>query len=590
MAGTWSSAARLQALNPHSTFAVSPDVPKRSNPLLADANASHVHVAPAMDFTRTIPLSELMHADATSPVGRRRTQTPSASFARTMIGTMTNFGATTHNFTSSANLPLRVPSGDTYSHSLSTVHASRADRLIRQPKGWSQSEANRKKQQRQEEKEERIHIYQPTVHSELLQSAAQSRSSTAPAGILPPHRQRPAFIPSDPSGASLLGQLGATAEMAITAALDPETRAREREELARKKLKDFWNDVNEEKARVAAKLKERIARNAAAEELRFEKMMSRLNENQALLKEISEYLSLHTEQSEARKEALYRAWCAQIFGPISDAIASGLAQRSTTSIERRRRREFSEFLAMSNAKPKGLANDAILADEYDPLQGRRAYMKISVGHLHDPLKHAQEQEEEEWKIYKSFHPEAERIVHQNKEVLPLHQWAKYKIEATPHGRYSLLKGHVLAPVGKKMVHPSESYASEFTTGSSLDHYRIDTTQEAVKKQFWSHGGKRVEGYEAQAEQGRDYNILNANHPSIASLYSPERKHVARRAESGPPPAGITQAPQKPTFFPQQHPMSPAALPPITHHLSSTTAHQQQRPPARFIESKMEDEQ
>ena len=384
----------------------------------------------------------------------------------------------------------------------------------------------------------------------------------------------------------LMGQLGATAEQAITAALDPETRARERDELARKKLRDFWNEVNEEKARVQARLKERIARNAAAEELRFEQMMSRLSENQSLLREISEYLSLHTEESSARKEALYKAWCEQIFGPISDAIAEGLKQRSTSSIERRRRREFSEFLAMSNLKPKGLSNDAILADEYDPLKGRKEHLKIQVGHLHDPLKHAAEQSEEEWRIYKSFHPEATRIHHQVKETLPLHQWAKYKIEATPHGRYSLLKGHVLAPVGKKLVAPSSSYSSEFTTGSSLDHYRIDTTQEAVRKQFWSHGGKRVEGYEAQAEQGRDYHILNADLPSIASVYSPERK-VVRRIDHGPPPAGITQAPQK-SSFPQQFPTSPSALPPITHH-QSPPSHQQQRP-ARFIESKMEDEQ
>jgi hypothetical protein len=151
--------------------------------------------------------------------------------------------------------------------------------------------------------------------------------------------------------------------------------------------------------------------------------------------------------------------CAQVHGPIQDAIASGLAERLTSSIETRRLKLFDDFLRISNRKKQGLYNNVVIEDDFHPLEARAATLKIATGHLADPLKAQAQHAEEEWNILRSFHPDAQRIHHQVKHTLPPPVCAKYKIESTSHGRYSLLKGNVQAPVGKKLVEPSASYSA-----------------------------------------------------------------------------------------------------------------------------------
>ena len=526
--GSWRTDARLAGLNPHSTFAFSPNYPKQPNPLLASPHLEPIATATGgtTQFSRTIPLSELMQADVdvskrSSPQPSRlhTSQHPRRSASPTLQRAQTAQHASTSS--SSPNLAassgsFRIPYADRYSVALAAVHSERADRLIRQPKGWSQGGKIAKLERQREEQNERIHIYQPGIHEELVHPRVHSSSSPS---------KRSTFIPSSDDTSSVLSHihpsslasLGSVASTAIAAALNPRQRAAEKVEMSQKKLNDFWKQVENEKKQMQMKLQQRIARNQAKEERQFQTLMEKLNDNQDLLQEIDEYLTLHSADSAHRKETLYQSWCQQVYGPIQSMIQTGLAQRSVSEIEARHRKQFESFLKISNKKKHGLHNDVILEDDYNPLESRKDVLRISVGHLHDPLKSQFEQDREEWKLYQQFYPEAERIHHQTKTILSPTMWGTGKIEATPHGRYSLLHGNTQKPVGKKLVEPSASYTSAFSAKNSFDHYQIDTDPETVKSQFFRKG-KRVEGYEGAADKA-DYNIVNNVEPSFKLQYS-----------------------------------------------------------------------
>lgn len=338
----------------------------------------------------------------------------------------------------------------------------------------------------------------------------------------------------------------------------------DRAALHAEKLSELWSNVAESKDRLASRLADRMARRHAREEADFQAMMGRLDDNKELLQEIEEYLGHADTQDERRREQLYQAWCTQVYAPMQAAIAGGLAGRDTSSIESRRVRLFNDFLRASNSKSKGLSNESAV-DSYDPLEARSHALRVRVGPLNDPLKAGRQATEAEWQLHKTFHPSAERIIHQTKScLLPPPIWAKYRIESTPHGRYSLLKGNVALPVGKRLVEPDASLRDANTVQNSFDHYTYSTDAGLARQQYFgSRGGKRTEGYHTNNDP-HGYDILASTEPSIRARFEAREAAVAQL--------------QSPSQASQAHALPAISSSPL-HFTPAATA-------ARFVESPM----
>lgn len=567
---SWSSSARLQALNPHSSFAFTPDVPKQPNPLHAGSGAAggqysdHVRAGSGatVDFSRTIPLSELMAAEQmgkTQQAHYRGRAVSAAGMRSTMQAPLHATLARTQDLTATMGvLPVKVPKAYGYTAALDAVHASRADRLVRLAPGWSQAEANAKALQRHEEKEQSIAVYNERIHNEMIAESEEARAAAhrrerARTSALA-NRQRPSTgeSGSDPmAGTRRPRSHGGVSSTSDRAALHAE------------KLTEFWGSVAEQKDRLASRLADRMARRHAREEEAFAAMLGKLDENKELLAEIEEYLGHAASQDERRRDQLYKAWCTQVYAPMQAAIADGLANRDTSAIEARRVRLFNDFLRASNAKARGLYNDSAV-DDYDPLEARQHAMKVRVGPLADPLKAGRQATESEWSLHKTFHPSATRIEHQTKPcLLPPPIWAKYRIESTPHGRYSLLKGNVSLPVGKRLVDPPAQRDTN-NVGNSFDHYTYSTDARLARQQFFPRGGKRTEGYSTNNDP-HGYDILASTEPSIRARFE------AREASAAVANGGAASQQQQQ----QQQPSLPAISP---SHFTPT--------PSRFVESPM----
>lgn len=564
---SWSSSARLAALQPHSAFAVTNDYPKQHNALRTGESdgAAHVRMAVTADFARTIPLAELMHADRTQQMQRQMARSGRGDGAAGASATSTSpLGATLNrtqqqlqppaafastlppppSFSQTAQLPVRVPAALGYSAALAQMHADRADRMVRQPRGWSQGEALARAARRDEEKEERIAVLKPDVHDAIVADSidaqlrhAQMRAQSAP------HRN------GDGRGDAARRSAAAADRAAHNSA----------------KQQQFWADVQEQKERLAKRLSERMSLRRARDDAAFASMLARLNDNKDLLADIEQYLAIGEQEGERRKERLYQQWCAQVYEPTQSAIAAGLAARPTADVEARRVRMFNDFLRASNRKKEGLHLDVLVEPGYFPLESRRHTLRVHTGKLRDPLKASLQSADDEWRLHKIFHPDAERIVHQTKStLLPPPIWAKYKIESTPHGRYSLLKGNIAPSVGKRLVEPDAALRDPHGVRDSLDHYTIDTDPATVRAQFFKKG-KRVEGYDNASERV-DYNIVASTEPSLRHQY----------ATHAPCPQANAMS--------HRHSASMSMSQPQPQLRAHTQSHFAPAPPARFVET------
>lgn len=516
-----------------------------------------MRMAVTADFARTIPLAELMHADRAQQMqqqmatsGRGEASAASATSSSPLRATLNRtqqqlqplFASTLPpppSFSQTAQLPVRVPPAQGYSAALAQMHESRSDRMVRLPRGWSQAESLARAARRDEEKEQRIAVYKPDIHDEIVADSidAQIRHTNLRAQSAP-HR----------SG-------GDSAEAARRAA------AADRAAHNSAKQQQFWADVQEQKERLAKRLSERMSLRRARDDAAFESMLARLDDNKDLLADIEQYLAIGDQEGERRKERLYQQWCAQVYEPTQSAIAAGLAARPTADVEARRVRMFNDFLRASNRRKEGLHLDVLVEPGYFPLESRRHTLRVHTGKLRDPLKASLQSAEDEWRLHKIFHPDAERIVHQTKAtLLPPPVWAKYKIEATPHGRYSLLKGNVAPSVGKRLVEPDAALRDPHGVRDSFDHYTIDTDPATVRAQFFKKG-KRVEGYDNASERV-DYNIVASTEPSMKVQYAAHAAAVAQaNAPSHRHSASLSQQPR-----------------------AHTQTHFAPTPPARFVET------
>jgi hypothetical protein len=312
-------------------------------------------------------------------------------------------------------------------------------------------------------------------------------------------------------------------------------------------------------------------------------MLARLGENQDLLADMDQYLALGEQEGERRRERLYQQWCAQVYEPLQAAVSAGLAARSTSSIEARRQALFDDFLRISNSKKRGLYGDVVIESDYDALAARRHVLRVRTGHLHDPLKASRHQADEEWKLHQVFYPEAQRIEHRVKDsLLPAPVWAKGRIEATPHGRYSLLRGNVQAPVGKKQV-DRDQFASPngggalHTAQEALDHYTLDLDPSTAQAQFFGvNKGKRTAGYDRDNDP-HGYDILASTEPSVRRRFQ-MRAEADRKAVAQLPAIPANQSPSA----------SPASSP--TAARNSSGQHNHFVPPRAvdFVEAKSQE--
>jgi len=579
---TWSSASRLNAVAPHSPFALPLDSPKQPNPL-SDVEAGDMTRyanmnTTTMDFARTIPLSQLIAAEeeqlgdrAATTHGRTGTLSRSATFSSTSTGLLnrTQSASFSPNARSSMHTPLVVPPSRTYTASLDAVHMARSDRLQRLPSGWSQSAFNRRMQQRAEEKEERIAVYDSATYEELMEEAKAARRNREQDKMLEKqqrqHRRTLISGGGRPNTVGSVASLSSTfPDNALASALDARSRAAARAAHSRSKLRAFWSEVASAQQRNAAKLAARIERQQRRDEEKFKEMIDRLENNKELMAEINDYIALHDAADEQRKEKLYAAWCESVYGQIHSAIQQCLADRPTAEIEARRQKLFDDFLRLNKSQTTGLADECVSENGYNPLEARRYALRVHTGGLRDPLKSKSQQHEDEWKIYKQFHPDADRIEHAVKDMLAPPIWASSKIEATPHGRYSVLKGGRMQPVGKKT--PKDGVGVRDSTGvrTSFDHYDIDTNPATVNSQYWNRGGKRVEGYDRTDKV--DYNIVASTEPSYTVLFSKYRHGQQPQTQSDSQRQFTPSSQQQPQSL-TQPPVPPTApcssLPPIT---------------------------
>jgi len=381
-------------------------------------------------------------------------------------------------------------------------------------------------------------VYNGALYGEIAAEARDAQAEIAQQR----RRARTAPRRSNLSATAPIDALTAE-EAALSAALSPRRRGAERAALATAKLQHFWQTVRDEEARLSQRLRERMEAKHARDDAQFAAMLSRLGENKDLLADMDQYLALGEEEGERRKERLYQQWCAQVYEPIQSAVSAGLAARSTASIEARRRGLFDDFLRISNSKKRGLYGDVVIESDYDALAARGHVLRVSTGKLRDPLKAAREAADDEWALHHVFHPESRRIEHRVKDsLLPAPVWAKGKIEATPHGRYSLLRGNVAAPVGKRLVEPQLVRPGQHrhTAAESLDHYDVDTDPRTAAAQFFPHGGKRVQGYDRDNDP-HGYDILASTEPSVRRRFQ-MRAEQERRDVQALPNIGAQGAP------------------------------------------------
>jgi len=560
----WSSSARLSALNPHATLSHSntADQPKQRNPLLprGDAHpqqyeaAQHVHLAPTADFAATIPLSELIQAEQLSQTmkgtrhgGSSLSETALAASLSQSNNSLARSQAFATGSSPTSTLPLRVPVGSKYSVALAQVHAARADRMQRLPAGWSQAAANDAEAQRREHSVG-VAVYSDAAHAELLADALEAQAEQ--------RRKRRVRTAPQRASSDLDGRgVSISDATSPSAAADPSRRrSASRLAVSSAKAEHFWSGVREQEARLAARLAERMEAKHARDEEAFQHMLGQLGQNQDLLANMEQYLALGEAEGERRRERLYQQWCAQVYEPLQSAVQAGLAGRSTSSIEARRQALFADFLQISNSKgATGLYGDVVREEAYDALAARSSVLRVRVpgGPLNDPLKAAEQQREAEWALHQTFYPQATRIRPQVKEsLLPPPVWARGRIEATPHGRYSLLRGNVQAPVGKRLLDASQLAAlrdsrDPHSVGESFDHYRVDQDPATGKQQYFRRG-KRVEGYDQDLDKW-GYDILASTEPSVRSRVRQQQQQTQQPPQTLP--ALYRPAPSSTHFVP-----------------------------------------
>lgn len=242
------------------------------------------------------------------------------------------------------------------------------------------------------------------------------------------------------------------------------------------------------KARMEAANRESARRRAEKERRKEQDFAGRLEavarEGETFVRDVGRGLKENEERSQRKKERLHIEWTERVFAPVQERLNDDVDAAPAHEIERRRRKQFEQFLEESNKKG-GLFRDIIIEADYDPIASREANRRTVRAPgvaLRDPTHlatNALRAKDALPRIGDGHDPqEVPPPPPDGRETMEITLWDK--VESTPHGRYSD------KPI--KTVDPSKPHRGKTTL--TLNHY-VPPLVPAEHRQLLTHelGGK-----------------------------------------------------------------------------------------------------
>ena len=216
-------------------------------------------------------------------------------------------------------------------------------------------------------------------------------------------------------------------------------------------------------------MEKRAAMLAEASELDFQSRIDAVvKENEEIVPRASAFIINQESRSLRKMAQSHSTWEENTFGPIQDAITDLINSESHSTLTKRRRKHFDNYLQECNSKV-GVFRDIIIESDYDPLLCRSENRKR--------LPNSLIQTASNHKLHETDTPN-NNPKHCNRNVLDITLWDK--VESTPHGRYSHTK-----PLSESFCRPRPP------TDVNLDHFSgpipVSEHKSLLTREFCSKG-------------------------------------------------------------------------------------------------------
>lgn len=233
-------------------------------------------------------------------------------------------------------------------------------------------------------------------------------------------------------------------------------------------------EASRRQAEASRAVRERIEENKARKERRFQARRGDIARGRELAEEIDEYLTLYESEARLKQKKQFDDWNSNVYGAIREQICDKLDAVDPRVRNERRRREFQQYLDVSNTKG-AIFRDIILESEYDPLEPNRRCIKYDSDKLRDPVKRVLDKHAEEAEL---LSPRKKKNAVTVREMLQPTAWGAGKIEATPHGYFARLTDDACRDK-RRDQNRSKTHSSRVL----FDHYNVAIGPDATNSEF-----------------------------------------------------------------------------------------------------------
>ena len=220
-------------------------------------------------------------------------------------------------------------------------------------------------------------------------------------------------------------------------------------------------------------------------------------------------LDINDENAGRKKKQQYQSWNDDVYGALQNGIKSHLNStvrhslpsssppsppgcnwqgdfwlfffffyrlQDRKALNQRKREEYQQFLDAMNQKG-AIFRDIIIESDYDPLKANKNGIKFQTSRIEDPTKCVIQKGEEEAKM---IHPGGSDTTKPLcRDTFNVTQWATGKVEASPHGHFSVM----FRSNGPTQQHSTQKSSVVF------DQYNYPVGREAVDRELPK--GKRM---------------------------------------------------------------------------------------------------
>jgi hypothetical protein len=256
-----------------------------------------------------------------------------------------------------------------------------------------------------------MQIYNPDLYASLVEPGPPIRGSASPRGRSPRAKM------------GIKSPRTAATDKAVSDKAKAAEKARRFKQFALQQEKTQHEEIKA--------LENKMVEDKKKKEAEFNSMVAELVEGQQLEHDVQSMLTL-TVASEHRKcKQKHKQWTDNVYMPINETIGTRLEQQNYSELNRRKRREFQEFLDITNQKG-ALFRDIVIESEYDPMEPNRHAIKVDSGpmvHL-DPTCRVLTKSKEEVEMMQGKSRVKEVT---GRDTLEVPMWEKGKIVSTPSG-------------------------------------------------------------------------------------------------------------------------------------------------------------